>query len=131
MSKSLSENRSGGASSPRPTARTPSDSRRAVNKRKIAVLTVALLCGLLVVGGGVWALASASHAINWDVIGGGGGSISSASYAVNSTVGQPAIGPSGSANYRLGAGYWYVVAVPTPPPEYKVHLPIVVKKRYP
>jgi hypothetical protein len=109
-----------------------------MNKRKITVLTITLLCGLLMVGGGGWAMSSAglvlsaaeAYTIRWDVIGGGGGPISSASYTVNSTVGQPAIGPSGSASYRLGAGYWYVVAVPAPPPEYKVHLPIVVK-RYP
>ena len=98
-----------------------------MNKRKIAVLTVTLLCGLLLVGGGVWAMSSASHAINWNVIGGGGGPISSANFAVNSTVGQATIGPSGSASYRLGAGYWYVLAVPAPLPEYKVHLPVVVK----
>ena len=98
-----------------------------MNKRKIAVLTITLLCGLLAVGGGVWALASAGYAINWNVIGGGGGSISSASFAVNDTVGQAAVGPSGSTSYRLGAGYWYVLAVPALPPEYKVHLPIVVK----
>jgi len=98
-----------------------------MNKRKIAVLTIALFCGLLMVGGGVWAMSSASHAIRWNVIGGGGGPISSASYAVNSTVGQATIGPSGSASYRLGAGYWYVVAAPAPPPGFKVHLPIVVK----
>lgn len=125
MSESLFENCSGGTSLPRPTAFSPSDSRRAMNKRKITVLT--LLCGLLVVGGGVWALVSASHAINWDVIGGGGGPSSSASYVVNDTIGQAAIGPSGSANYRLGAGYWYVLSVPAPLPEYKVHLPILVK----
>jgi hypothetical protein len=98
-----------------------------MNKRKIAVLTVTLLCGLLIVGGGIWALVSISHAINWDVIGGGGGRIGSASYVVNDTVGQATIGPSGSASYRLGAGYWYVLAVPAPLPEYKVHLPIVVQ----
>ena len=101
-----------------------------MNKQKITVLTIALLCGLLMIGGGVWAVSSANHAINWDVIGGGGGPISSASFVVNDTMGQAAVGPSGSASYRLGAGYWYVVAVPAPLPEYKVHLPIVVK-RYP
>lgn len=98
-----------------------------MNKRKIVVLTITLLCGLLMVGGGVWAVSSASYAINWDVIGGGGGPISSASFVVNDTVGQAAVGPSGSASYRLGSGYWYVLAAPAPLPEYKVHLPIVVK----
>ena len=98
-----------------------------MNKRKMTVLIITLLCGLLMVGGGVWAVSSANHAINWDVIGGGGGPIGSASFVVNDTVGQAAVGPSGSASYRLGAGYWYVVAVPATLPEYKVHLPIVVK----
>lgn len=125
MNKSLSENCLRVAPPPRPTGRTPSDSWKTMNKRKITVL--ALLCGLLMVGVGAWALSLASHAIRWDIIAGGGGPISSASYVVNDTVGQGAIGPSGSASYRLGAGYWYVLSMPAPLPEYKVHLPILVK----
>ena len=97
-----------------------------MNKREAFVLFAALLCCLLLTGA-VWAMSSASYAINWDVIGGGGGPISSASYAVNSTMGQAAIGFKTSSNYQLGSGYWYGVAAPAPPPGYRIYLPIVLK----
>jgi len=37
-----------------------------MSKRKIITLGVTLLCGLLMVGGGVWAMSSANYAINWN-----------------------------------------------------------------
>lgn len=91
------------------------------------MLTLALLCGLLVVGLGIWARVSASHTVNWDIIGGGGEPIRSASFTVSSTVGQTTIGPSSNPSYRLGAGYWYVLAAPVPAPVYKAFLPINLK----
>jgi hypothetical protein len=98
-----------------------------MSRREMTVLAVTLLCGLLIVGAGVWVLSSANYGINWDVIGGGGEPISAASYTVNSTVGQATIGSSSSASYCLGAGYWYVLAAPVPPSVYTIYLPIILK----
>ncbi len=98
-----------------------------MSKRKKTVLTITLLGGLLVVGLGLWARVSANFTVNWDIIGGGGEPIRSASFAVNSTVGQAAIGPSGSASYLQGTGYWYVVAAPVRPPEYRNYLPSILR----
>lgn len=107
-----------------------------MNKRKIAVRTIALFCGLLMAGGGVWAMSSASpglslaevYAIHWNVIGGGGGPISSTSYAVDSTVGQPAIGPLTSASYRLGGGYWHGMAETATLPRYTLYLSMISRE---
>jgi hypothetical protein len=76
-------------------------------KIKTMILLAALLCGLLMVGGGVWAMSSGNYAINWDVIGGGGGPASSASYAMRGTIGQAAAESSFSTSYGLRSGYWY------------------------
>jgi hypothetical protein len=78
-------------------------------RSKIVIALAALLCGLLIVGGGVWAMSSANYAINWNVIGGGGQLASSAHYAATGTIGQPAAETSSSANYELGSGYWHPV----------------------
>ena len=76
-------------------------------KIKTMIVLAALLCGLLMVGGGVWAMSSGSYAINWDVIGGGGEPASSTNYAIEGTIGQPAAESSFSTNYGLWSGYWY------------------------
>jgi len=75
------------------------------------------------------AILSTGFDLWWHVIAGGGGRSESAGYIVDGSIGQPAVGALDSASYRLGAGYWYGVAVPAPPPppEYKIYLPIVLK----
>jgi hypothetical protein len=80
-------------------------------KIKTMIVLAALSCGLLMVGGGVWAMSSGSYAIDWDVIGGGGEPASSASYAVRGTIGQAVAESSFSTNYKLGSGYWYPAQV--------------------
>jgi hypothetical protein len=84
---------------------------------KTVITLAVLLCGLLMVGGGVWAMSSGSYAINWNVIGGGGEPISSANYAIGGTIGQPAAESSFSTNYGLWSGYWYPAAPAAPPEE--------------
>jgi len=88
-----------------------------MNRQKIFALCAALICGLLMVGGGVWAMSSGSYAIDWDVIGGGGEPASSTNYAIEGTIGQPAAESSFSTNYKLWSGYWYPAAPAGPPPE--------------
>jgi len=88
-----------------------------MNKRKIIALSMTLLCGLLMVGGGVWAMSSGNYAINWNVIGAGGEPASSDDYDMRGTIGQPAAEKSSSANYDLGSGYWYPLAPAQPPEE--------------
>lgn len=99
-----------------------------MNKRRGFALCVPLLCGLLLAG---LALAqnSVSYDLAWNVITGGGGPRGLTSYAINSTIGQAAIGPMSSSSYRLGAGYWYGVAVsaPRPTPVATLLLPIIMK----
>jgi len=75
------------------------------------------------------AILSTGFDLRWHVIAGGGGHASSAGYVLDGSIGQPAVGALDSASYRLGAGYWYGVAapVPPPPPAYKIYLPIVLK----
>jgi len=84
-------------------------------KIKTMIVLAALLCGLLMVGGGVWAMSSGSYAIEWDVIGGGGEPASSANYAIGGTIGQPAAESSFSSNYKLWSGYWYPAGPPLEP----------------
>jgi len=87
-----------------------------MNKQKIIALGITLLCGLLMLGGGVWAMTSTNYAINWDVIGGGGEPASSDNYAARSTIGQPAAETSFSTNYQLGSGYWQGIVPSEPGP---------------
>jgi putative copper export protein len=93
----------------------------AMSKRKIAALTAALLCLLLLVGQ-VAAMGSDDYAVNWDVIGGGGEPIASTNFALNATVGQGAIGLKSSASHGLCTGYWCGAAV-----EAKVFVPLVLR----
>lgn len=97
-------------------------------RKRIRLLTVLLLLGILVVGGlalfsrpdrAVLAgpldftypsdveASSASYAIPWEVFASGGSmTASSASYAMQSTIGQPVAGLLGSASYDLCSGFW-------------------------
>ena len=97
-----------------------------MNKRKALRLVIGFLCCFLL-GGMALAMSSDNYRIDWDVIAGGGVPASSASYTLRSTMGQAAIGSSSSASFQLGAGYWYGVGVPAPPPAYKICLPIILK----
>jgi hypothetical protein len=80
-------------------------------KIKTMIALAALGCGLLMVGGGVWAMSSGSYAINWDVIAGGGEPASSANYAMIGTIGQAAAERSLSTSYGLWPGYWHPTRV--------------------
>jgi hypothetical protein len=77
--------------------------------------TILILLVLLVLSGGVRAMSSADHALDWFIplTNGGGGSAASASYAARVTIGQVAVGPASSASYAGGLGYWYGVATDT------------------
>jgi hypothetical protein len=81
-------------------------------RSKIVIALAGLLCGLLLLGGGAWAMSSANYTINWDVIGGGGEPASSANYHMRGTIGQPAAETSSSTNYQLGSGYWHEILAP-------------------
>jgi len=96
-------------------------------KKRTAILIVT--CAFLLLSGVALARSAAGFDLWWHVIAGGGGRSESAGYIVDGSIGQPAVGALDSASYRLGAGYWYGVAVPAPPPppEYKIYLPIVLK----
>lgn len=97
-----------------------------MNKRKALRLVIGFLCCLLL-GGMALAMSSDNYRIDWDVIAGGGGQASSANHTLRSTIGQAVVGAISSANYRLGAGYWYGVVAPAPPPAYKIYLPIILR----
>jgi hypothetical protein len=97
-----------------------------MNKRKAFTLVTGFLCCLLL-GGMALAMFSDNYRIDWDVIASGGGLASSASHTMRGTIGQAVVGAMDSANYRLGAGYWYGVRAPAPPPACKIYLPIILK----
>jgi len=97
-----------------------------MNKRKTLTLATGFLCCFLLAGMAL-AMSSGNYRIDWDVIAGGGGEASSVSHTLRSTIGQTAIGPSSSTSFQLGAGYWYGVRAPAPPPLYKIYLPIILK----
>jgi ABC-type amino acid transport substrate-binding protein len=92
-----------------------------MNKRRIFALAAALLCGLLAAGV-VWAMSSASYAIEWNVIAGGGGHSEAGSYSLDFTIGQPIVGVATDTGYELCSGFWCGAVV-----EYKIYLPIVLK----
>jgi hypothetical protein len=73
------------------------------------LLGVALLCGLVLILGGVVVLAQGGSAVEWWVISGGDGPSSGSSVALNDTLGQPVIGLSSSGDVGLSAGYWYAL----------------------
>jgi hypothetical protein len=87
-----------------------------MSKRNITVLSITLLCGLLMIGGGVWAMSSGNYAIDWDVIGGGGEPAGSANYVMRGTIGQAAAECSSSSSYGLWSGYWYPAGAPPSEP---------------
>lgn len=93
-----------------------------MNKRKIAVLTAVLICGLLLAGSAL-AMSSANYRLDWftPLTGGGGGPASSTNYAVNVTVGQTAIEVSSNGSYRACLGYWCGESF------YRFYLPLVTK----
>lgn len=94
-----------------------------MNKRKAFALSAALLCGLGVAGV-VWAMSSASYAIEWDVIGGGGGHAAAGAYELDGTVGQPVVGVVSGGSFELCAGFWCGVQAV----EYDIYLPLLLKQ---
>jgi hypothetical protein len=74
------------------------------------LLGMALLCGLVLILGGVVVLAQSGSAVEWWVVSSGGGpSSDGGSVALNDTLGQPVIGLSSSGDVGLSAGYWYAL----------------------
>jgi len=92
-----------------------------MNKRNVASLALAILCGLALLAHG--ALAQGTPAVEWWVFAGGGGPASASGVALNDTLGQPIVGPAGNGSLSLEAGYWYGAAA-----EYKVYLPLVLRE---
>jgi hypothetical protein len=86
-------------------------------------IALALLC-TLIVSGGVLALPSADHRLDWftPLTTGSGGPAASDHYAINLTVGQTSIGTLSSQNYRLCLGYWCGAG-----PPYDIHLPLITR----
>ena len=93
-----------------------------MSKRKITIMSIALLCILLLVSSAL-AMSSTNYRLDWftPLTGGGGGASNSTNYAVNFTVGQSAIGASTSTNYGGCLGYWCGIR------EYRVFLPLVLR----
>ena len=92
-----------------------------MSKVKIAVLMVALLCGLVLVSTSS-AMSSAQYGIGWHVVGAGGSPMRSATYGLGGTAGQPAVGHSHSASGKLCAGYWCGAVE-----AYRIYLPLVLR----
>jgi len=104
-----------------------------MNKWKVIALTIALLCGLLLVpsiakglAGAVMAMESDNYAINWDVIGSGGEPGISTSFALDGTIGQGVVGSSSGDSYGLCGGYWCDGEI-----AYSIYLPLVMHNRNP
>jgi hypothetical protein len=95
--------------------------------RFYARIVLALLCTLILCGG-VLALPSASHRLDWftPLTTGNGGPAASSHFAVNLTVGQTSIGTLSSQNYTLCLGYWCGAGQP-----YPLHLPLVTRHQQP
>ncbi len=75
--------------------------------RKIYVLFVLSLIGLLPFCIDAYTMGSSNYRIDTDSINSGGTSFStSSSYSLGSTVGEAGTGFSSSTNYRMSAGYW-------------------------
>jgi hypothetical protein len=93
-----------------------------MKRRKIALLTTILLCGLLLAGSAL-AMSSTNYRLDWftPLTGGGGGPAESANYAVNLTVGQTAISVSSSDSYQVCLGYWCGGSF------YRIYLPLITK----
>ena len=92
-----------------------------MNKVKIVVLMVVLLCGLVLVSTSS-AMSSAQYGIDWRVVGAGGSPMRSATYGLGGTAGQPAAGHSHSAGYLLCAGYWCGAVE-----AHRIYLPLVLR----
>lgn len=91
-----------------------------MDKRKIAVLMVVLLCclrGLVPV-----LMAAEGAAIDWWVVGGGGGPAADGAVVLNDTLGQPVIGPGSGGSVSLGAGYWYITMA-----THRIYLPLLLR----
>jgi multisubunit Na+/H+ antiporter MnhB subunit len=91
--------------------------------RRLLLLAIVVLCGLLLVGNAL-AMRSENYWLDWftPLTGGGGGPVNSANYAANFTVGQSVIGAADSANYAIGLGYWYGTAG-----GYRIYLPLMMR----
>ena len=85
-------------------------------RSKKAIVLIALLCGLVLMGLAVANADVLQYAIRWHVIAGGGGPQQSGSYRQNSTIGQAVIGEAQSGSYRLQSGFWPGVGIEPPGP---------------
>ena len=90
-----------------------------MNRQKIVVLSLVLLCSLVAA---CVAWANGTPTISWSVIGGGGGHLEAAPYILDGTIGQPIVGQVANLPYELCAGFWCQVAA-----QYRVYLPLVLR----
>ena len=89
--------------------------------RKLTPL-LTLAAALLLVGG-VMAMESDSHRLDWFTPAtGSGGQADSANHAAAFTVGQSVTGASSSASYEACLGYWCAAA-----PERRIYLPLLMR----
>jgi len=83
-------------------------------KTKRALFWLAILIGVLGLGGVVLAQVSTHFDLSWHLLSGGGGFRSSSTYWVDDSLGQWADRTSTSARYNIEPGFWY--GAPAAPP---------------
>ena len=94
-----------------------------MNKRRLFVLSIALLCLLLLVSA-VLAAPQAFDLSRWTVDGGGGTS-SGGDYTLSGTIGQPDTSPLMSGgDFTIMGGYWGGGALQA---QNQLHLPIITR----
>ena len=92
-----------------------------MNKRRIVILTVLMLCSLALVSAVL--LAPTAYEMGRHVIAGGGDRIQGTNYGVVSTIGQGVVGEHGtSASYGACSGFWCGGV-----PKFKLYLPVILR----
>ena len=89
-----------------------------MSKRKLFLISIALLCCTLIAAG---VLTNGTSGIDWWVFGSGGGRASGGEVTLDATLGQPVTGTSSSGSTSLEAGFWPGAGEAT----YDVYLPQV------
>ena len=73
----------------------------------------------------VLAQSAATYDLSWSTVDGGGGVSTGGGYSLGGTAGQPEAGLLSGGVYTLGGGFWPGGAAAAP--EYRVHLPLVMR----